>query len=149
MSSLGSDVHRDVQRLREDNLAPFGKSVSDPTISQVEALRTRSSDGTQLCNAVACVSHRPAGCRYQGLTDATAFVDRIDKQSPDTAAARIAGRQSCDDAVLFPNVDRPVNNVPFVIRDRDSVWIGKAVLANRPTNLDQRDIKTVAGRPCK
>jgi hypothetical protein len=39
--------------------------------------------------------------------------------------------------------------VPFVIRDRDSVWIGKAVLANRPTNLDQRDIKTVAGRPCK
>ena len=96
---------------------------------------------------MACISHRPAGCRYEGLGDAAAFVVRIDKQCPDTAVAGIAGRQSCDDAVLFPNVDRPMSNVPFVIRDGDSVRVGEPILANRAPYFDQPwDVETVAER---
>src|SRR5262245_57622969 len=146
IAKVSPDMHGDVrlirargklsQRLREDDFAPRCEPFSDPTIAQIEALRTSSRDGAQLRPDVTGISERPAGRGYEGLTDAATFVGRIDKQSPDTAVARIAGRQSCDDAVFFPDVDRPVSDVPFVIRDGDPAWIGQAVLANRPTNFD-------------
>jgi hypothetical protein len=91
--------------IREDGLASLRASIGEPSIPQIEALRSRSRIRAELCHAMTCGSKRATSGPNERLPNAAAFVRGFNKQRPNTAVAGIAGGHAFDDAILLPNID--------------------------------------------
>src|SRR5262245_20158907 len=101
-----------------------------PAISQIKALCSCSWSCAQLCYAVTCGSNGVGCGQNESLSDPAAFEGRIDKQSPDAAVSWIARGQPFDDTIVFPDMDRSMDNVPFLVCKCHSARVREAVLVN-------------------
>lgn len=127
-----------IQNLREpteDQFVPGAVADDLPAGGPIEPFRPGAGVGREHGGAMSGAAKRVAGGPKQSTADAAAFTARIDKERPDRAVARVAGGETLDLPVFFPDPDARMLREPRIIPGCHQGWIPQPVFLHRKADL--------------